>query len=154
MSSGVRGLLAIAALGALIGAGAIAALQATADTTTAWGEIRTQFAGVFAGGTWGWALRIALLATGIAAVLTVADFALGIRRGPAHHEFDSHTGENVRDVILEVKRRIGHCTDEATDVVAAFSELVRGAVKVAASDIHISPTGETVKLTYRVHGTL
>src|SRR4029079_15589535 len=148
MSSGARGLLAIAAFCALIGAGAIAATQATGGGWGAWGEVRAQFGNTFGSGAWGWLWRRALGVSGVAIVLTIVQIAFGLKPGEARHEFESHTGENVQEVIREVRRRIGHCTEKAPDVVAAFSELVRGAVKVAASDIHISPTPDGVKLTY------
>jgi general secretion pathway protein E len=40
------------------------------------------------------------------------------------------------------------------DIIAAFDELVRGAIAVSASDIHMSPTPQGYKLVYRVLGTL
>jgi general secretion pathway protein E len=64
-------------------------------------------------------------------------------------------GRNVRQAIEEVRRRLVAYTSRARpDVVGAFEELVRGAVSVSASDIHVSPTPEALRLTYRVHGSL
>lgn len=151
MSATVRGLLAIALIGLLSGAAAIGASASAAD---AWDEIVRQFWAAFAPGAWGWLLRVTAIATGVALALGLAELALGIRRRRARGDYDSLATANVQEAIAEVRRRIADCTAEAPDVVAAFTELVRGAVKVSASDIHVSPTPDALKLTYRVHGTL
>ncbi len=151
MSATARGLLGVFAIGLLAGAAAIGASVAWDD---AWTEIVRQFWVVFGAGGWGWLAKVAAMATGVALALTLAEVALGIRRSGPRTDFDSlHTG-NVQEALAEVRRRIADCTAQAPDVVAAFKELVRGAVKVGASDIHVSPTPDALRLTYRVHGTL
>jgi general secretion pathway protein E len=154
MSATVRALLAIFVLGALVGSFSIVASQdstAMADWSTA---VRAGFFRAFASGGWSWLLRVALGASGIAVVLTVAQIALGVRHAPKRQAYDRLDSVNVQEVVSEVRRRIADCTAKAPDVVAAFTELVRGAVKLSASDIHVSPTPDCVSLTYRVHGTL
>ncbi|MBK7582877.1 MAG: type II/IV secretion system protein [Myxococcales bacterium] len=151
MSATVRGLLGIAVLGLLAGAAAIAA---SVSFDGAWAEIVRQFWVVFGSGGWGWLLRVAGIAGGFAVVLTLAELLFGLRRKRGHADYEGLETGNVQEAIVEVRRRIADCTAEAPDVVAAFTELVRGAVKVSASDIHVSPTPDALKLTYRVHGTL
>lgn len=150
MSGTVRSLLAIAVVAALAGASAV---YASVDVEGS-AEIVRQFERAFAGGAWAWLLRVTLLAAALAGVLSVAEIALGIRRAPAQHEFSRLDAPNVAGAIEEVRRRLADCTADSPDVVAAVTELLRGAVKVGASDVHVSPTPESVKLTYRVHGSL
>jgi general secretion pathway protein E len=154
MSATVRALLAIGLLGLLVGSGAVAASLDVLAGSSMWKELEHQFLAAFSEGAWAWLLRMAGLSLGVAALLTVAEAALGVRRRPAKPEFEVLDQVNVQEVIAEVCRRIGDCMHDAPDVVAGFSELLRGAVKIAASDIHVSPTPDGVKLTYRVHGTL
>lgn len=151
MSATVRGLLGIALIGALSGAAAIGASVGASD---AWREIVRQFWAAFATGGWAWLIRVTALASAIALCLGLAEVLLGIRRVRVRADYDGLSTGNVQEAIAEVRRRIADCTSQAPDVVAAFTELVRGAVKVSASDIHVSPTPDALKLTYRVHGTL
>jgi general secretion pathway protein E len=60
----------------------------------------------------------------------------------------------IKQRVSEIERRVRELLLNESDVVRAFDELVRGAVALEASDIHVSPTGEGLRLTYRVHGTL
>jgi general secretion pathway protein E len=63
--------------------------------------------------------------------------------------------QNRAQRIAEVGSRIArNLSSSEPSVVRAFEELVRGALQVAASDIHISPTPETLRITYRVVGVL
>lgn len=151
MSATARGLLGVFVIGLLAGAGAIAA---SVSGDSAWAEIVRQFWAVFGAGGWGWLAKVTAMVSGAAVVLTAAELALGIRRVRGRADFSSlHTG-NVAEAIAEVRKRIADSTSQSPDVVAAFTELVRGAVKVGASDIHVSRTPDALKLTYRVHGTL
>jgi general secretion pathway protein E len=150
MSTTVRSLLAIATVAAFVGAAAVFA-SVDADGGA---EVGRQFQLAFTSGAWSWLLRITGLACGLAVVLTVAEVVLGVKRLPAQREFAGHEGENVAQVVGEVRRRVADCLGDKPDVIAAVTELLRGAVKVSASDIHMSPTPEVLKLTYRVHGTL
>jgi general secretion pathway protein E len=146
--------LAVAA--ALIGA-AFAALGGSDPT---WGgrvsSLVTVFNETFSYGVWGWLARAALVSVGVALVLGGADSI--VNRAPAASrrlEFDGLSGANVRERIREVKARVETCVSRPKpDVVAAFDELVRGAIAVGASDIHMSPMPQGYKLTYRVLGTL
>jgi general secretion pathway protein E len=57
--------------------------------------------------------------------------------------------------IAEVGQRITrNLSASEPSVVRAFEDVVRGALEVGASDIHFSPTPETLRITYRVGGVL
>jgi general secretion pathway protein E len=94
-----------------------------------------------------------------------AVFALGIvlsgvaRRlrpaGPARREFSTIAESGLRESLGEVRRRITECVaGDAPNVIAGLEELLRGAVQVSASDVHLSPNPSGLRLTYRVQGTL
>jgi general secretion pathway protein E len=154
MSALSRAFMAIFVLALLVGIVAVAAATDTGQGATLLSEIPGQLGAGFASGAWWWLSRATILASGIALVFTIAETLLGIRRVGRGQEFQKLTTGNVQEAILEVRRRIASVTDKAPDVVVGFTELMRGAVKVAASDVHVSPTAEGVKLTYRVHGAL
>jgi general secretion pathway protein E len=109
----------------------------------------------FSFGFWGWLVRAAGVAVGLATVLATADAVVNRRVGPRRFAFDAFAGVNVRERVREVKARVTQCIDQPKpDIIAAFDELVRGAVAVGASDIHMSPTPQGYRLTYRVLGSL
>ncbi|HTM45725.1 MAG TPA: GspE/PulE family protein [Polyangiaceae bacterium] len=70
-------------------------------------------------------------------------------------EFPELGSRRVSEGMREAKLRIESClASDPQDIVSALNELLRGAVAIAASDIHLSPTPAGLKLTYRVDGTL
>jgi general secretion pathway protein E len=154
MSALSRAFAGLFFLALLVGVVAVAAATDTADGATLLSGVPGQIEAAFGSGAWWWLGRATLLASGIALVFTVAETLLGIRRVGSGREFEQLKTGNVQEAILEVRRRIASVTEKAPDVVVGFTELMRGAVKVAASDVHVSPTAEGVKLTYRVHGAL
>jgi len=113
------------------------------------------FDSTFSFGTWGWIARGTGVAVGLATALGVADAWLNRRLPVPRMEFEGLSGVNVRERLREVKSRVEQCVSRPKpDVIAAFDELVRGAIAVGASDIHMSPMPQGYKLTYRVLGTL
>ncbi|HVW29395.1 MAG TPA: GspE/PulE family protein [Polyangiaceae bacterium] len=111
--------------------------------------------GTFSFGLWGWLVRASAVAAGLAVVLGVADAAVNRRQVAGRMQFDAFAGVNVRERVREVKERVSKCIERPKpDIIAAFDELVRGAIAVGASDIHMSPTPQGYKLTYRVLGSL
>jgi general secretion pathway protein E len=111
--------------------------------------------GTFSFGLWGWLVRASAVAVGIAVVLGAADAVLNHRADPRRLKFDAIAGVNVKERVREVKTRVTMCiTRPKPDIIAAFDELVRGAIAVSASDIHMSPTPQGFRLTYRVLGSL
>jgi general secretion pathway protein E len=118
-------------------------------------SIAEVFHGAFSYGLWGWAARAALIAVALASVLSGADAIVNRKRFLRPLQFDALSGVNVRERIREVRDRVASVLGRAKpDIVAAFDELARGAISVGASDLHMSPTPEGFRLTYRVHGTL
>jgi general secretion pathway protein E len=106
-------------------------------------------------GPWGWVSRGALASVVVATGLSLLERALRPKRPASVSGFDALSGANVRERVREVESRVTSCLDRAKpDIIAAFDELVRGAVSVRASDIHMSPSPRGFKLTYRVHGNL
>lgn len=115
-----------------------------------WNETRT----AFASGPWRWLIVGCAAAIALAAVTSLAGIAVAPRAASSHVELASIEG-GMREALVEIRRRIQASAGGArVDVVGAFDQLLRGAVSLSASDIHISPTPSGLKLTYRVHGTL
>ncbi|MET0410108.1 MAG: GspE/PulE family protein, partial [Polyangiaceae bacterium] len=61
----------------------------------------------------------------------------------------------VSELVAQVKKRVSQQLDgDPPNVVAAFDEIMRGAVSTEASDVHFSPTPEGLRITYRIMGEL
>lgn len=70
-------------------------------------------------------------------------------------DFSEYGEVNVAQLTAEVRRRVAACLEGAEpSVVAAFDEVVRGAISAGASDIHLSPTPDAYRVTYRIVGAL
>src|SRR5258708_1248372 len=109
-------------------AGRVAAVGAVAHAT-------------FSFGIWGWLVRASSVAVGLAVVLGAADGLLNRIVAPRRVQFDAFAGVNVADRVREVRARVTVCVERPKpDIIAAFDELVRGAIAVMASDIHMSPS--------------
>ena len=155
MGSTAGRLFGFALVCAIIGAAVVATWSDATELGGIWADIRARFVAAFADGAWRWLARATVAAVAAAVVLTIAEGVLSIRRAPRDPKFDEVHAASVREATREVRRRIQELTGGAKpNVVAAFDELVRGAISVSASDIHMSPTPAGFKLTYRVHGTL
>lgn len=62
---------------------------------------------------------------------------------------------SVEETLHEVARRVTECTrGQDANISGAMDELLRGALKLNASDIHLNPLTEAMKVTYRVDGVL
>ncbi len=109
----------------------------------------------FADGAWHWLVGACAVAVALAVVASAAELAVAARPSAHKAELGSIEGGSLRDALKEIERRIQDCAGGARpDVVRAFDQLLRGAISLSASDIHVSPTPQGLKLTYRVHGTL
>lgn len=79
-------------------------------------------------------------------------------RGPSRtrsFDFAGLADGTMREALEEVQARMHQCVDaREPDLAVGFDELLRGALRVEASDIHLSPQGDDLLVTYRVHGTL
>jgi general secretion pathway protein E len=101
------------------------------------------------------ASQVTVGACAAAGVLGALD--LWLRRGADRNRlhFDGLEKGNVRETIEEVRSRVQECVEAgATEVSSTFDEIVRGAMRVSASDIHLTPSPSGLVATYRVHGTL
>jgi len=95
----------------------------------------------------GAALGLALLAS-LATVLTESV----PRRAP---EFARLSTRGTREALAEVRRRVtAHVAEPAPSAVGVLDELLRGAVAVGASDLHLSPSAAGLSVTYRVQGSI
>jgi general secretion pathway protein E len=107
----------------------------------------------FAGEPWSLLARVLPISGAAVAALFAIERLLGLRRaGPA----DGRAGnlESLRDKLAHTRTRIETFARQDTNVVNIFDEIVRGAIAVSASDIHISPSIDTVAITYRVDAAL
>ncbi len=103
--------------------------------------------------------RLALLATAVggggASIVSVLAAWMRVQRGVQAPQFAQMAASGTRDAIEQIEARLNACVvAESPHIVGAIDELIRGATVVHASDIHLSPTPDGVKITYRVHGTL
>lgn len=69
--------------------------------------------------------------------------------------FSGYGEVNVAELTAEVRRRVSACLEAPhSNVVAAFDEIMRGAISAGASDVHLSPTPDAYRITYRIVGAL
>lgn len=144
------------------------ACLAAAFGTVAWtgraGEIATLLdtftelarRGLFLEAGWRWAcwllggsVLVALSLGGVTLWLDRPRRQAGSLRAPAGNQ------RNRAEWIAEIGQRIlRDLSGSEPSVVVAFEDIVRGALELGASDIHFSPTSETLRITYRVGGVL
>lgn len=126
----------------------------SAEGPVPWGGLWHDAFGAAAWEWTGWGL---LTLTGAAVILSLVDRFWG-RSAPQRRrtfDFAGLAEGNVREAMLEVQARIGQCLEgRDPDMVVAFDELVRGALRVEASDIHLTPQAGDLVATYRIHGSL
>jgi general secretion pathway protein E len=133
-----------------------AGLSSAGGTAAVSNDVVRQLLAAFDAAPWSWLGQATLLVSALALVSTVGE-RIARRRGAVQRvSLGAPAGAGGhREAIAEVNRRISALVEgPKPNVVAAFDELVRGAISVAASDIHVSPTPQGLKLTYRVQGTL
>jgi general secretion pathway protein E len=121
------------------------------ETLTATLELR--WAQAFGDGPWRYLPILAATALGLAVVTSGAESATR-GRAPARREPKPIEHARPSEALEEIRARIAACVGETTDVVAAWDELLRGAVHLRASDVHVSPSADGVQVTYRVDGDL
>lgn len=147
-------LLVLAGLCALTAAAAGATGAATAGET-AETRLLALASAAFATGPWRWLLYACGISIGFVTVLRAGLAIAGLKAVRGRVSPGALAKGSVRHALEQVQRRIASCTaGPEPDMIAAFDELLRGAVSVAASDIHISPAADALKMTYRVHGSL
>lgn len=102
------------------------------------------------------AILLSALGLGGLAVLLLGIHFLTSKVGlTARRSLESLTNSGFQSALSEVRERTLEALSGATpDVGLAVDELLRGALLVQASDLHVSPTSTDLKVTYRVHGSL
>ncbi|NUO52540.1 MAG: type II/IV secretion system protein [Polyangiaceae bacterium] len=154
MQSGLRTLVTIAVVAIVIGAGATLYAAPAVDAEA----LRASFEGTlgvaFADVPWSFLPALTGLTILGASVLSIVEWAM--TRPRIRSSTHTHAGDAVglRQVLGQVRARVEEVTQYPPDVVQGWEELVRGAVSLEASDIHVSPTPDGLKVTYRVHGDL
>ncbi len=154
MSGWTKLLAAVSAALIVLGLGTLASqldsfsVAALTETTEAHARV------VFSGAAWRWVLSLAVVSLCLAIMLTIVDTALSVRRSPRAPAFSAMSGSTLEEALGQTRDRVLKCTEGEGNVVAMFDELLRGAVRTQSSDIHISPTHGSLRLTLRVEGTL
>ncbi len=155
MQVALNRLLFLALLAVGVGAALVAFASGSTVGSSPWSAIAAVAASTFREQPWALAARASAFAVFAAVVLGGASTIANRRKETVHAPLDPLLAVNLREKIREVESRAKACLHrERPDIIAAFDELVRGAIAVGASDIHISPSAQGSKLTYRVHGTL
>lgn len=108
------------------------------------------------GNLWQWVGKVGLGCAGVSLIAVGVERFFPWRRGLSSESFSGYDGAaKVSELISEVRRRVARClVGREPSVVGALDEIIRGAVSAAASDIHLSPTTEGYRITFRVSGTL
>ncbi len=154
MANEVSGLLGMGLVAGLVAGGALLATSETFDTAELSARGAQIYGQAFSESPW----NHAPLATGVAFAIALGLAGLErslIRRPFAAPKKGKPIAQTKRDdAIQEVKGRLDKALKSPPDVVAGWDELLRGAVHLGASDIHVSPSSDRVQLTYRVHGDL
>jgi len=144
-------------LAALCGLAVLAAAITGAPTPGAGfaARLTALFEVAFAAAPWRVLLYACAGAVGVTAALRLVLALRGIKAVGKRVSPGALDRGNVRQALAQVQRRLQSCTaGPEPDIIAALDELLRGAVSVAASDVHVSPGPDALKLTYRVHGSL
>ncbi len=146
-------LLAGSATAALVGLGGyFVGASAAGGDAPALASLASEWLGR---GAWGLASGATIGVSVIAAALGVTDALMRRTAERRRLAFNGMESGGIRETIAEVKSRVAECVDAGPlEVSSAFDEIVRGAVRVQASDIHMSPGPEGLTTTYRVHGSL
>ncbi len=146
------GLAAVAVIAALLLIGTTAVVLTPASIAN---EVVAQASLAFAPSAWSWLLRVTLVAVALALGLRLLLFLLSIPAARERLVFEGGDRETVREGIAETSNRVGSLAAlKEPDIIGLVNELVRGAASVRASDIHMSPSTDGFRLTFRVSGTI
>lgn len=91
----------------------------------------------------------------VAVALTLIDWFVRSFGAGVSRDYGGIGGLSVEETLREVARRVLDCTSQREpNVSGAMDELLRGALRLNASDIHLNPLTEVMKVTFRVDGVL
>ena len=146
------GLWATGAIGALVGA---AADVLGDERGEALDRLTQGYERAFSG-VWSHTPTLLGAASVVALGLTLADTVFRKatvieRREKAHNPLQA---PDRKTAMREILARLIRASRGNADVVSMGDELLRGAVEVGASDVHIAPTSDGMKLTFRIQGEL
>ncbi len=154
MQSGVRALVSLAVLAGAIGIGAVLFVAKALDLEGIKAALDFELGRAFGESPWSHLPLVAGAGVVAASVLSIVAWAL--EKPVARKSVRVRAGDvaGMREVLRDVQARVEEAVQYPPNVVVAWEELVRAAVRLEASDIHVSPTPEAIKVTYRVHGDL
>ena len=91
-----------------------------------------------------------------AAILSVINVAYEMRSGSAEQVIEGMHGEEDSDLIMSEIEATGDLLDETSDapIIRLVNLMLSQAVKARASDIHIEPYQNQLKIRYRIDGIL
>ncbi len=154
MMSGLRFFLSLAALAAVVGVGAILFVVKALDAEGVSAALSAALTSSFGEEPWSFLPSAAGVMVVLASALTIVERVLAAPRAKASVRVRSGDAAGLREVLRDLAARLEDLTGYPPNVVQAWEELVRAAVRLEASDIHVSPTPDAVKITFRVHGDL
>jgi general secretion pathway protein E len=127
-----------------------------ADTSARWAELRHIAELAWLGGSpWRWVLAAALGAVALSAGSFALERRLAQRAERLSLSLGRHEPGKVSELVALVHKRVVQTlAGDTPNVVVAFDEIMRGAVSTGASDVHLSPTPEGLRITYRIMGEL
>ncbi len=104
---------------------------------------------------WNWLVWSSGVLFGCGLLLTLLGLLVPRIAAPRSRGLEAMESSGLRDVLVEIRQRtLEALSGTEPDVSLAIDELLRGALLVEASDLHISPNSADLAITYRVHGTL
>lgn len=110
---------------------------------------------LLAGGVWRWLAHALPVSGGLALVLGGLQRWGRSRAARSRQNYAGYGDVRMADLTREVSRRTLESLEaNPPSVVSAFEEIMRGALSAGASDVHISPMPGSLRVTYRVVGSL
>ena len=120
-----------------------------------WGPQPTDYQQLM-GGQYAPLLRAVLLGlVGIAGVLSLAEWLWVAQKIEGAVDYDGAQTQRVRSALVDIRQRTeAFLLGKEANISEALDELLRGALLLCASDMHLSPRKDEFVVTYRVDGTL
>ncbi|MBX3129654.1 MAG: type II/IV secretion system protein [Polyangiaceae bacterium] len=144
----------LAALASLVAVGALLLAGGAESAEVLGSRARALHASSLGPAVWQWLLRAAVLAWAVFFVLRGLEAWVRRRPSAPRPAFEAAAGSTVDEQLVETRRRIEECAEGRGHVVELLDELLKGAVRAQASDVHVSPSADGVRLTLRVQGQL
>lgn len=118
-------------------------------------SLGAEFGAVFDEPLWALVGLVVLALVLVATSLSALEYRRPTTKVAEPTTYSALTSDGVADALAEVARRLDECSpDDEHGSGQAVDELLRGALRVSASDLHLTPAARGVVATYRVHGRL